>query len=159
VEVGGARRPGGLGFQPTVVTGCTQEMDVVRKEIFGPVMPIVKVADEAEAVRLANDSDLGLLAYVFTVDRDKGRRLAEQIVAGTVMINDVISTHAAPETPWGGVKASGYGRAHSDEGLRDLCQERHVNYDRIALPKELWWYPFSDKLYRHALTAVKWVFR
>ncbi|MEO6952719.1 MAG: aldehyde dehydrogenase family protein [Polyangia bacterium] len=159
VEVGGARRPGGLGYEPTVLTACTQDMDVMRKEIFGPVMPIMKVRDEAEAVQLANDSELALVAYVFTVDRDKGRRLAEQIVAGTVMVNDVLVTHGAPETPWSGLKASGYGRAHSDEGLRDLCQERHVNYDRVALPKELWWYPYSETMYRRALTALRWFFR
>jgi succinate-semialdehyde dehydrogenase/glutarate-semialdehyde dehydrogenase len=158
VEIGGARRDG-LGFQPTILTNVKQDMDVVQKEIFGPVMPIVRVDDEAEAVRLANDSALALLAYVFTTDRDKGRRLAEQLVAGTVMVNDCILTHAIPETPWAGLKASGIGRAHSDEGLRDLCQERHVNYDRVALPRELWWYPYSDKLYRRALGALKWIFR
>jgi succinate-semialdehyde dehydrogenase/glutarate-semialdehyde dehydrogenase len=159
LEHGGKRRPGGLGFEPTVLTGVTHEMDVIKKEIFGPVMPIVRVADEAEALRLANDSEWGLLAYVFTVDREKGRRLAEQIAAGTVMVNDVIATHGMPETPWGGIKASGFGRAHSEEGLRDLCQERHVNYDRIALGRELWWYPYSDKLYRRASSAIKWLFR
>jgi succinate-semialdehyde dehydrogenase/glutarate-semialdehyde dehydrogenase len=159
LELGGQRRPGGLGFQPTILTGVTHEMDVVTKEIFGPVMPIMKVANEAEAIERANDSEWGLLAYVFTADRDKGRRLAEQIQAGTVMINDVIASHGMPETPWAGVKASGMGRAHSDEGLRDLCQERHVNYDRIALPRELWWYPYSDKLYRRALSALRWLFR
>ena len=159
VEVGGQRRTGGLGYQPTVLTGVTHEMDVIKKEIFGPVMPIVRVADEVEAIRLANDSEWGLLGYVFTTDREKGRRLAEQIVAGTVMVNDVIATHGVPETPWGGVKASGFGRSHSDEGLRDLCQERHVNYDRIALSRELWWYPYSDKLYRRAVRAMRWLFR
>lgn len=158
VEVGGERRPGGLGFQPTILTGVTQDMDVIKKEIFGPVMPIVRVADEGEALRLANDSEWGLLAYVFTADREKGRRLAEQIAAGTVMVNDVVATHAMPETPWAGIKASGYGRAHSDEGLRDLCQERHVNYDRLAIDAP-WWYPYSDKLYRRALGAVRWLFR
>jgi succinate-semialdehyde dehydrogenase/glutarate-semialdehyde dehydrogenase len=119
----------------------------------------MRVGDEAEAVRLANDCEFGLLGYVFTVDRDKGRRLAEQIVAGTVMVNDVVATHGAPETPWAGVKASGIGRTHSDEGLRDLCQERHVNYDRIQIPTELWWYPYSDKTYRRALAALRWFFR
>jgi hypothetical protein len=74
-------------------------------------------------------------------------------------VNDVIATHGMPETPWGGIKASGFGRAHSEEGLRDLCQERHVNYDRVALGRELWWYPYSDKLYRRALSAIKWLFR
>src|SRR2546429_7328157 len=99
VEIGGHRGGGpGLFFEPTVLTGCTQDMDVMRKEIFGPVIPIMRVADEDEAVRLANDSQLGLLAYVFTRDRDKGKRLAERIEAGTVMINDVLATYGCPET-------------------------------------------------------------
>ena len=114
----------------------------------------MRVADEDEAVRLANDSHLGLLAYVFTRDRDKGKRLAERIEAGTVMVNDVLNTYACPETPWGGVKASGIGRTHSVHGLRDLCETRHVNYDRIALPREVWWYPYKERTFR-ALSAAR----
>lgn len=153
----GGERPGGPGlfYPPTVLTGCTQDMDVMRKEIFGPVVPIMKVATEAEAVELANDSHLGLLAYVFTRDRDKGSRLAVAIEAGTVMVNDVLNTYGCPETPWGGVKMSGFGRTHSIIGLRDLCEIRHVNVDRFAAKKELWYYPYSDKLYRRMLKAFK----
>src|SRR5439155_5963580 len=130
VATGGKRRPGpGLGYEPTVLTECRQEMDVMRKETFGPVLPIMRVRTDEEAVRLANDSHLGLLAYVFTRDRKKGKRLAERVEAGTVMINDVLNTYACPETPWGGVKQSGIGRTHSIIGLRDLCDTRHVNHD------------------------------
>ncbi len=160
VRTGGARRnTSGLAFAPTVLSDCRQDMDVMRKEIFGPVMPIMKVRDEEEAVALANDSTLGLAAYVFTDDKQKGRRLAERIEAGTVMVNDVLITYGAPETPWGGVKQSGIGRTHSDAGLRDLCQMRHVNYDRVAMKRELWWYPYSDKLYKQTLKLMKWIFR
>jgi succinate-semialdehyde dehydrogenase/glutarate-semialdehyde dehydrogenase len=159
VRTGGARVGRGLQFQPTVITDCRQEMEVMRKEIFGPVMPIMKVRDEEEAIALANDSHLGLAAYVFTDDAQKGRRLAERIEAGTVMVNDVLLTFGAPETPWGGVKQSGIGHTHSDEGLRDLCQQRHVNYDRLTLKRELWWYPYSDKLYKQTLKLMRWIFR
>ncbi len=159
IRTGGVRKGQGLQFEPTVVTGCKQDMEIMRKEIFGPVMPIMKVADEEEAVRLSNDSHLGLAAYVFTDDRQKGRRLAERIEAGTVMVNDCLLTYGAPETPWGGVKQSGIGHTHSDRGLRDLCQQRHVNYDRLALKRELWWYPYSDKVYKQTLKLMKWIFR
>ena len=72
--------------------------------------------------------------------------MAEQIQAGTVMVNDVISTAAMAETPWGGVKASGLGVTHSDEGMRHMCQQRHVNYDLTPwLSRELWWFPYRDK--------------
>lgn len=165
VECGGQRGPAGAGaavglfYQPTVLTGVTQEMDIIRKEIFGPVIPIVAVRDEEEAVRLANDSHLGLLAYVFSQDKARARRLAERIEAGTVMINDVLSTYACPETPWGGVKASGIGRTHSAHGLRDFCQTRHVNYERLSLgAKEVWWYPYKQRTYKTLLKAARLLF-
>ncbi len=156
---GGKRYGQGLGFEPTVLTDCRSDMEVMKKEIFGPVLPLMKVADEEEAIALANDSNLGLMAYVFTDDRKKGQRIAERIEAGMVMINDCLIVYGAPETPWQGIKQSGIGRTHSDDGLRDLCQSRHVNYDRIALKRELWWYPYSDALYRQTSTLLKWIFR
>jgi succinate-semialdehyde dehydrogenase/glutarate-semialdehyde dehydrogenase len=160
VLVGGGRVSGdGLFFQPTVLGDCKQDMDVMRKEIFGPVLPMMRVRDEEEAVRLANDSHLGLLAYVFTRDTGRGKRLAEKIAAGTVMVNDCLITYGAPETPWGGVKQSGLGRTHGAVGLKDLCEARHVNYDRLALKRELWWYPYSDKVYKRTLALLRWLFR
>lgn len=157
--VGGTRASGaGQFYPPTVLTGCRQDMDIMRKEIFGPVIPIMRVPDEDTAVELANDSHLGLLAYVFTRDRDRGKRLAERIAAGTVMINDVLATYAAPETPWGGVKHSGIGRTHSAHGLRDLCETRHVNHDRVALPREVWWYPYKPSTFRALLQGARLLF-
>jgi succinate-semialdehyde dehydrogenase/glutarate-semialdehyde dehydrogenase len=159
LEAGGQRSPGpGLFFQPTVLSGCRQDMDVMRKEIFGPVLPIMRVADEEEAIRHANDSHLGLLAYVFTRDRERGKQIAERIEAGTVMINDVLNTYGCPETPWGGVKQSGIGRTHSVQGLRDLCETRHVNQDRISTPRELWWYPYKTSTFKAMLTGAKLLF-
>ncbi|HEX5061742.1 MAG TPA: aldehyde dehydrogenase family protein, partial [Kofleriaceae bacterium] len=158
-ETGGRRKTGaGLFYEPTVLTGCTQAMDVMRKETFGPVIPIMRVHTEDEAVKLANDSNLGLLAYVFTRDRERGKRLAERIEAGTVMVNDVLNTYACPETPWGGVKQSGIGRTHSMIGLRDLCDTRHVNHDRVALRREVWWYPYKEGTFRALLRGARLLF-
>ncbi|HRC56915.1 MAG: aldehyde dehydrogenase family protein [Myxococcales bacterium] len=159
VAHGGQRGKGGLFFQPTVLTDVRQDMEIMRKEIFGPVIPIMAVRDEDQAIELANDSHLGLLAYVFSRDKARARRLAERIEAGTVMINDVLSTYAAPETPWGGVKMSGIGRTHSAHGLRDLCQTRHVNYERLSLgAKEIWWYPYKAQTYKTLLRAARLLF-
>jgi succinate-semialdehyde dehydrogenase/glutarate-semialdehyde dehydrogenase len=146
IRTGGSRIEGeGMFFQPTVLEGVKQDMRIVHEEIFGPVLPFVKVKDVREALRHANDSHLGLTAYVFTRDRARGRELAEQIESGTVMVNDVMSTYGMPETPWQGVKESGVGFVHADDGLRHMCQSRHVHYDRILSPKkELWWYPYSE---------------
>jgi succinate-semialdehyde dehydrogenase/glutarate-semialdehyde dehydrogenase len=161
VAAGGKRGPApGLFYEPTVLVDCRQDMDVMRKEIFGPVLPIMKVRDEEEALRLSNDSHLGLMAYVFTGDRKKGERLAARLEAGTVMVNDVLNTFAAPETPWGGVKQSGIGRTHSAQGLRDMCQLRHVNVDRVPpLARDPFWYPYSEKAYSRLLKLMKLVFR
>jgi acyl-CoA reductase-like NAD-dependent aldehyde dehydrogenase len=159
LRAGGRRNGSGLSFLPTVVTECRQEMDIMQKEVFGPVLPIMKVQTEEEAIALANDSPLGLLGYVFTDDRQKGRRIAERLEVGSAVVNDVLITFAAPETPWAGVKQSGIGRTHSDDGLRDLCQARHVNYDRMSFRRELWWYPYSGKLYNRGLKILRWLFR
>ena len=146
IRTGGRRKEGdGMFFQPTVLEGVTQDMRIAHEEIFGPVLPFVKVKNIQEAIRHANDSHLGLIAYVFTQDRVKGRGLAEQIESGTVMVNDVLATYGMPETPWQGVKESGVGFVHTDDGLRNMCQSRHVHYDRLmSLKKEPWWYPYSE---------------
>jgi len=138
---------GGRFVQPTVLTNVTHEMAVMRDETFGPMLPIMTFRTEEEAVRLANDSPYGLSAYVFTRDKAKADRIANQLLAGTVMHNDTLYTHAAPETPWGGVKASGLGRVHGKHGLRDLCEVRHVNLERFNFPA-FWFYPYSAKAYR-----------
>ena len=159
VEVGGTRGKGpGLFYAPTVLSGATQDMDIMREEIFGPVIPIMQVESEAQAVALANDSHLGLVAYVFTQDRAKGDRLAQSIEAGTVMVNDVLTTFGCPETPWGGVKMSGIGRTHSIIGLRDMCEVRHINLDRVSMNREFWWYPYSPKAYRYFLKGLRVLF-
>src|SRR5438445_2492072 len=138
---------GGRYVQPTVLTDVTHEMAIMRDETFGPMLPIMTFRTDDEAVRLANDSPYGLSAYVFTRDKAKADRIANQLLAGTVMHNDTLYTHAAPETPWGGVKASGLGRVHGKHGLRDLCETRHVNLERFSFPA-FWYYPYSAKSYR-----------
>ena len=122
------------------------------------VHDFMRVKDEAEAIRLANTSHLGLGAYVFTKDRERGCRVAEKLEVGSVMVNDVLATYACPETPWGGVKQSGIGRTHSVLGLRDLCETRHVNHDRIAMPREVWWYPYRSSTFRALLRGAKLLF-
>jgi len=135
-------------FEPTLLVDVTPDMDIMNQETFGPVLPIMAMDDEESMVIEANRSHLGLLAYVFSRDTERARTLAEQIEAGTVMVNDVLSTHGMPETPWGGVKDSGVGHTHGDDALRHMCQQRHVNYDRLPpMRKEPYWYPYGPSLY------------
>jgi acyl-CoA reductase-like NAD-dependent aldehyde dehydrogenase len=140
--------------QPTVLTGTTPEMDIVKEETFGPMLPIMTFRTEEEAVRLANDSKYGLSAYVFTKDRSAADRVANQLAAGTVMHNDTLYTHAAPETPWGGVKSSGLGRVHGKHGMRDFCEVRHVNLERINFPA-FWYYPYSKAAWNTGLRVYR----
>jgi succinate-semialdehyde dehydrogenase/glutarate-semialdehyde dehydrogenase len=147
--------PEGARFvQPTVLTGTTHEMAIIREETFGPMLPVMTFKTEEEAVRLANDSSFGLSAYVFTQDKSKADRIANQLIAGTVMHNDTLYTHAAPETPWGGVKSSGLGRVHGKHGIRDLCEVRHVNLERLNFPA-FWYYPYSRKAWSTGLRVYR----
>lgn len=149
ILTGGKRSDkGAMYFEPTIITNITDDMEIICEETFGPLLPIIKVDDENEAIRRANDSIYGLNAYVFTKNTKKGKKVAEQLVAGTVMINETLLTQALPDTPWQGFKASGIGRVHSDEGLKDLCLASHVNYNTMSLPKPLWnnfwlWHPYN----------------
>jgi len=147
--------PEGARFvQPTVLVGTTQDMAIVREETFGPMLPIMTFKSEDEAIKLANDSSYGLSAYVFTKDRAKADRIANQLIAGTVMHNDTLYTHAATETPWGGVKSSGLGRVHGKHGIQDLCEVRHVNLERIDFPA-FWYYPYSRKAWATGLRVYR----
>ena len=154
---GGKTLPGpGQFFEPTVLAGCDHSMTVMREEIFGPVVPFMRVPSDEEAVRLANESHLGLNAYVFSRSRSRARRIAEQIQAGSVVINDVLSNYATVEAPFGGIKQSGFGRVHGVEGLRDMCHRKHVSYGHVPGPsRDPYWYPYSAKSLHWLQRGVK----
>ena len=120
-------------------------MKLMREETFGPVLPIMTFKTEEEAVKLANDSIYGLTASVFTRNIARGRRLAEQIEAGTVMVNEVVYTHALAQTPWGGVKQSGYGRTHGRLGLLELVSAQHIHVNGVPGVPDVWWFPYTRK--------------
>ncbi len=160
VVAGGKKKEGtGQFFEPTVLAGCDHSMTVMKEEIFGPIVPIQKVSSEDEAVRLANDSHLGLNAYVFTKNREKGKRLAQRIEAGSVVVNDVMVNYAAAETPFGGVKQSGFGRIHGEDALREMCDARHVLVGRVPEPSnDPLWFPYSQKAYKWQMRVLKALF-
>ena len=132
--------------QPTVIADCTPEMSVMNEEIFGPVIPFMRVENEAQAIKLANTSHLGLGGYVFGKNRARAKRVAEQLEVGSVMINDVVLHAGIPEMPWGGIKQSGLGVVRSERGLQELCNARHINLDRVRpLKRDPYWFPYSEK--------------
>ena len=136
----------GLWYEPTVLVDVDHDMDIMRDETFGPVLPIMKVPGADEALRLANDSAYGLNSSVWTADADQGRRLAAGLEAGNVCVNDVIVSYAAPALPFGGVKESGIGRVHGPEGIREFSQVKSVLSDRAGLKREAWWFPLPRQL-------------
>jgi succinate-semialdehyde dehydrogenase/glutarate-semialdehyde dehydrogenase len=160
LRAGGQRVPGkGQFFEPTVLANCDHSMTVMRDEIFGPIVPFMKVASEDEAVRLANESHLGLNAYVFSADREHGHRLAERVEAGSVLVNDVLSNGATVEAPFGGIKQSGFGRALGDDALREMCDQRHISVDRLAMgQKDPLWFPYTEKSYAWFKKGMKVMF-
>jgi acyl-CoA reductase-like NAD-dependent aldehyde dehydrogenase len=153
---GGHRGPGeGQVFLPTLLIDCNHDCTVMKEEIFGPIVPMMQVSSEEEAIQLANDSRLGLNAYVFSEDPVRARALAEQIEAGSVLINDVLLNGGLPETPFGGIKQSGFGRVLGPEGLRAMCHTRHICEERIKLPKNPVAFPYTKKMYDWVSKAVR----
>lgn len=136
----------GKNFSPTVLTNLDHSFELMQEETFGPILPVMGFSTEAEAVRLANDSLYGLNAYLWTKDKTRAKRVAKQLQAGTVAINESVFTHALPQTPWGGVKQSGIGRTHGHLGLLELVKVKHVHVNHC--PKKgnfFWWYPYTDE--------------
>jgi succinate-semialdehyde dehydrogenase/glutarate-semialdehyde dehydrogenase len=147
LRAGGHRLNDSHGWfhQPTVVTGVDHSMKLMREETFGPVLPIMTFKTDEEAIRLANDSIYGLTASIFTRDIARGRRIAEKIDAGTVMVNEVVYTHAVAQTPWGGVKQSGYGRTHGHLGLLEMVTAQHIHVNLVPGIPDVWWFPYSKQ--------------
>ena len=123
----GGEIPDGPGafYPPTVLTGVAPGMPAYEEELFGPVAPVIRVASEEEAIRVANDTRFGLGAAVFTRDVDRGRRIAaERLEAGTCVVNTFVASD--PRLPFGGIKASGFGRELGALGIRAFVNEKTV---------------------------------
>jgi succinate-semialdehyde dehydrogenase/glutarate-semialdehyde dehydrogenase len=144
---GGRRAPALRGpfYEPTVLADVTQEMTVMREETFGPVLPVMTFKTEEEAIRLANDSQFGLTASVWTKNIRRGKRVAARIEAGTVMVNEVLYTHGVAQTPWGGMKQSGLGRTHGRLGLLEMVTPQHIHVNRISRVRDLWWFKYTPQ--------------
>jgi len=141
---------GGEGlFHPAMVlTDVTHEMLVMREETFGPLVGVMKVDSMDEAIRLANDSDLGLTGSVWSNDRKAAERLGRRILAGAITINDHLMSHGLAETPWGGFKQSGIGRTHGEIGFSEMTEPQCIVRDYMpAVRKNMWWHPHGKSVY------------
>jgi acyl-CoA reductase-like NAD-dependent aldehyde dehydrogenase len=145
---GGPTEAAGLAgkfIAPTVLTGVTHQMRIMKEEVFGPVLPIVVVDSEQEAIDLANDSEFGLGASVWTKDRQRGQRIARRIEAGMVWVNDHSFSHGTCQCSWGGVKDSGVGRTHSKFGFYE-CVNIKLNSWEAGIARDIWWHPYDRTL-------------
>jgi succinate-semialdehyde dehydrogenase/glutarate-semialdehyde dehydrogenase len=124
VTGGGARDGAGYFFEPTVLTGVTGDARLLKEEIFGPVAPIATFSDEAEAIAAANDTEFGLVSYVFTRDLTRALRVSEALETGMIGLNQGLVSNAG--APFGGVKQSGLGREGGNEGLAEYLETKYV---------------------------------
>src|SRR5262244_540922 len=156
ILTGGRRNPNlpGRYFEPTVLSNVDHSMKIMTEETFGPVLPIMRVRDEDEALRLANDSRYGLNASVFTRDKAKGEKIAAQVEAGVTCVNDVIAGFAVTDAPSGGLKERGIGKRHGAEGIRRFCHQQVIVTDRFGLKRDPFWYPYDAKTERLMLRLL-----
>jgi acyl-CoA reductase-like NAD-dependent aldehyde dehydrogenase len=161
VLTGGRRNPAYAGFfwEPTVLVGVTHDMAIMRDETFGPCLPIQVVRDEDEALRLANDTSYGLQASVWTRDSWKGRRIANQLEAGGVVVDDCMTTYAISESPFGGRKESGIGRVNGELGLKSYCHVQSVVLPRFRPKREMLWYPYRAADAKRLKSMLKLLYR
>ncbi|HEY1232837.1 MAG TPA: aldehyde dehydrogenase family protein [Candidatus Binatia bacterium] len=147
----------GYYYEPTVLVDVDHHMKIATEETFGPVIPVIRVKDSEEALRLANDSRYGLGSSIFSRDKQKARRLAQKLQTGSVCINDSLINFIVPEAPMGGCKESGFGYRHGAEGIRKFCHQKTIVVDRFGLKEEFPWYPTSQrkaKQIRHLLNLL-----
>ena len=153
VLAGGKRNPAfeGLYFEPTVLTEVTHEMKIMKDETFGPVICIMKVESEDEALSLANQSHFGLNGNVWTKDLVKGQRIARSIETGACSVNDMAMSYGVNEVPFGGVKNSGVGVVNGKEGLLGYAHAMPI----IIGKKSASAYPYTDKSFEQLQGALK----
>ena len=146
VLVGGKRGSGsGDFFEPTLLVDVDHSMEAMTEETFGPTLPVMKVRDADEAVKLANDSPYGLQASVWTRDTGKGERLARRLESGVVTVNDAQVNYVALELPMGGWKASGLGSRHGAGGIRKYTKQQTILVTRIAPKRDLYMFPYRAR--------------
>jgi len=159
VLFGGRRNPeySGLFYEPTVLTDVDHDMLVMREETFGPVLPIMRVRDEQEALQFANDSSYGLNASVWTRDWRRGVDLAKAVESGAVVINDCMTTYGVTEAPFGGLKHSGIGQVNGEAGLKSYCHAQPILIDRFGARSEFLWYPYTSKKTRGLARLMRFI--
>jgi acyl-CoA reductase-like NAD-dependent aldehyde dehydrogenase len=146
VTTGGHVRDGeGSFFEPTVIADVDHSMAAMTEETFGPTLPVMKVADAQEAIRLANDSRYGLGASVWTKDAARGEQIARRLESGYACVNDANVNYFAYELPMGGWKESGLGQRHGAPGIRKYTRQQSILVTRFAMKREVFFFPYTPR--------------
>lgn len=147
IKCGGKRRTdlGPTFFEPTVLVVRDESTRIMREETFGPVVAVASFATVEDAVRMANATEYGLSASVWTRDTREGERVASRLRAGSVMVNDVGSYYGICEAPHGGSGASGWGRTHSRLGLLETVRVKYVDVDELPGVRKPWWFGYGGR--------------
>jgi acyl-CoA reductase-like NAD-dependent aldehyde dehydrogenase len=154
--VGGKRRKGrGQFFEPTVLVDVKTDMAIMKEELFGPVMCVMRYRTEDEAIEIANGTRFGLGSTVMSKSPERARRLAERLRVGSCTINDFGFTYMAQDLPFGGVDASGFGRLNGREGLRACCNSKSILEDRLPLHMPAKLYPVQKGVYELARDGIR----
>ncbi len=148
----------GFFYKPTVLTKVDHSFKIVKEETFGPILPIMTFKTEEEVINLANDCKYGLTASIWSKNIEKARSMAPRIEAGTVSINDCITTFALCQTPWGGGKESGIGRTHGKFGMMEFLEPRHIHVDKNYNMKKFWWFGYDENRHDLVKQALKLLF-
>lgn len=153
---GGVRAEQGLFYPPTVLVDVDHTMTCMRDETFGPLLPIMKVSGEEEAIELANDSTYGLGASVWTTDQRRANRVTRRLEAGGVNVNNAMIHVFQFPLPMGGWKDSGIGhRMGGAHGVRKYCRQQAVVAERVTLPTEIHWYPYAKRRSRISARVLR----
>jgi acyl-CoA reductase-like NAD-dependent aldehyde dehydrogenase len=143
---GGKRAERGLFYPPTVLVDVDHTMDCMREETFGPLLPIMKVADEEEAIALTNDSNYGLGSSLWTTSKERAERVSRRIEAGAVNVNNAMANAFQFPLPMGGWKESGLGhRMGGPDGIRKYCRQQSFVSEKVNLRTEMHWYPYTRR--------------
>ena len=158
IRTGGKLADGpGRFYEPTVLTDVDHSMKIMTEETFGPVLPIMKVSDAEEGLRLSNDSRYGLNSSVFTKDIAKGEQIADRLIAGSATVNDCDVNYAALELPFGGWNESGIGVRHGAPGIRKYTKSHAVLVTRFAPSKDIHMFPYSPRVTKLLERILVWL--
>ena len=157
VLAGGRRNPHyeGAFYEPTVLVDVSADMAIMCEETFGPVLPIMRVRDEEEALRYANSSRYGLNSNIWTRNKRKGVELAKSLESGSAVVNDCMLTYGVTEAPFGGRKESGIGQVNGEAGLKGYCHAQSILIDRTGAKSEMTWFPYSGRKTRWLSRAMR----